>query len=148
MYAGVRMALAELGRTDEPTADPQAIHPFARYLGVAYQVLNDLKDWDHDEHDKLVAGQDSFAARPTVLLAFALDAGDAEANRELLHVLAEDAPQETRLHRLREAYIARGVFDKAERLVRKYRQRARAEADRTEPAALRELMHFVVETVL
>ncbi len=148
MYAGIRLALADLERADEPAADPAIIHPFCRYLGVAYQMLNDLKDWDRDDHDKLVAGQDSLAARPTVLLAFALDAGDEAANRELLRVLGEDAPEETRFRRLRDIYLARGVFDTADRLVEKYRQRARAEADAIQPDALRELMHFVIETVL
>ncbi len=150
MYAGIRMALATpvpvLGKGRPLTA--AAIRPFSRYLGVAYQVLNDIKDWDRDDYDKIVAGQDSLAARPTVLLAFAFEAGDEEANHELLRILGDEAPAETRLRRLREIYIARGVFDKADRLVGKYRQRARAEADRIEPPALRELLHFVVETVL
>jgi geranylgeranyl pyrophosphate synthase len=148
MYAGIRLALADLEQSDGPAADPATIRPFCRYLGVAYQVLNDLKDWDRDNHDKLVAGQDSIAARPTVLLAFALDAGDEAANRELLRVLGDDAPEETRFRRLRDIYLARGVFDTADRLVEKYRQRARAEADAIQPHALRELMHFVIETVL
>ena len=148
LYTGIRMALAELGRADDPAADPKSIRPFCRYLGVAYQVLNDLKDWDRDDHDKLVAGQDSLAARPTVLLAFALDAGTEADNHEVLQILADDAPEETRLRRLREIYIARGVFDKADRLVSKYRQRAHSEADQMQAAALRELLHFVVETVL
>ena len=144
MYCGVRMALAQQGSPDEATD----LRPFARYLGVAYQVLNDLKDWDRDDQDKIVAGQDSLAARPTVLLAFALDAGDDASNAELLDIVADDTPEQTKLHRLRDIYLARGVFDKADRLVQKYRERARAEADASGPPELRELMHFVVETIL
>ena len=111
-------------------------------------MLNDRKDWERDDHDKLVAGQDSLAARPTVLLAFAFEASDEAGAHERLRVLADGAPEETRLRRLRDILIARGVFDKADRLVAKSRQRARSEADRIEPPALRELMHFVIETVL
>ena len=148
MYAGLRTAIDGAAASSGQCPEPAAIRPFARYLGSAYQVLNDLKDWDHDDHDKIVAGQDSLAARPTILNAFVFDAGDETQNRELADLVGADVPEETKLERLRDIYTARGAFDKAERLVQKYRDRARREADQIDPPALRELMHFVVETVL
>ena len=56
---------------------------FSRNVGVAFQILNDIKDWDGDEDNKLVAGQDVLAARPTLLLALALE-GSQPAEREEL----------------------------------------------------------------
>ncbi|MFO0926001.1 MAG: polyprenyl synthetase family protein [Gemmataceae bacterium] len=38
---------------------------FSKNLGVAFQILNDLKDWDGDSDNKLLAGQDILSARPT-----------------------------------------------------------------------------------
>ena len=35
---------------------------FSRHMGVAFQILNDLKDWEPDSDNKLVAGQDVLAA--------------------------------------------------------------------------------------
>ena len=59
---------------------------FSQNLGVAFQILNDLKDWDGDSDNKLVAGQDVLAGRPTLLLALALE-GSAPADREELLAL-------------------------------------------------------------
>ena len=54
---------------------------FSRHLGVAFQILNDLKDWDGDGDNKLVAGQDVLAARPTLLLALALKRRSRKSER-------------------------------------------------------------------
>ena len=35
---------------------------FARNLGVAFQILNDLGDWNGDDHNKLAAGLDAAKA--------------------------------------------------------------------------------------
>ena len=40
------------------------------------------------------------------------------------------------------------VFDKAEKLIDKYRARAEAVADEAEPVQLRELLYFLVDNVL
>lgn len=139
MYAGIRPALPDAGAATIAT-----IRSFARYLGVAYQVANDLKDWDLDVHDKLVAGQDLLSERPTILRAFLQAAGcpcDADPGMGYM------SPEE-RIERLRRIYEEHGVFNKAHRLVGHYKERALAEAAKARPAALGELMRFVVETVL
>src|SRR4029077_6760598 len=80
LYAGVRLA----GPADQYE---KAVSEFCKNLGVAFQILNDLKDWDGDSDNKLVAGQDVLAARPTLLLALALE-GSSPADRvELLSLL-------------------------------------------------------------
>ncbi len=66
LYSGVRLA----GPAEKYE---KAVGDFSRNLGVAFQILNDLKDWGGDEDNKLVAGQDVLAARPTLLLALALE---------------------------------------------------------------------------
>ncbi|MDP6107373.1 MAG: polyprenyl synthetase family protein [Candidatus Brocadiia bacterium] len=153
MYAGIRMAgagIPEGGKAacDCALLDPGALLSFSRYLGTAYQVLNDLNDWEGDSGNKVVAGQDCLSARPTILRAFALAAGDEASNRELLDIVASDVTEDERIRLMREVYQARGVFEKARQLVRKYRTRALAEADRMASDDLRELMHFVVATAL
>jgi len=138
LYAGTRAA-GQAGRH----VDPAAIRPFCRFLGVAYQVANDLKDWGDDAHDKMVAGQDILSDRLTMLLAFAT-AGSDDAP-----VPAADglAPAE-RIDLLRQVYEERGVFAKARALVEQYKQRAMEEASRLRPPVLSELLTFIVETIL
>jgi geranylgeranyl pyrophosphate synthase len=141
LYAGLRMA----GPVDQYK---DAVSQFCRQLGVGFQVLNDLKDWRGDQNNKLVAGQDALALRPTVLLALALQAADEQQRRELRNVFESDEDSTLRLGRLRRLFTACSAFEKAEALVEKSRARAEAIADGVEPEALRRLFYFLVDTVL
>jgi geranylgeranyl pyrophosphate synthase len=125
-----------------------ALARYSRALGVAYQILNDLKDLSADEADKVLAGQDVQALRPSLLLSFALEGTTEAEGRALVAMLRSGAPAQERLERLREIYEARGVIRKAERLIEKYRRRAAAAAAGVEPPALARLMEFIVDVVL
>ena len=141
LYAGLRLA--------GPVQQYQEMIPaFCRQLGVGFQVLNDLKDWRGDLNNKLVAGQDALALRPTVLLAFALQGADEKQQRSLQQLFESDEPSDVRLRELRRLFQARGAFEKAEALVEKSRERAEALADGVEPDGLRRLLYFLVDTVL
>ena len=80
LYCGVRLA----GPAD---SYEKAVTEFSKNLGVAFQILNDLKDWNGDSDNKLVAGQDVLAARPTLLLALALEGSTPAGREELLSLL-------------------------------------------------------------
>jgi geranylgeranyl pyrophosphate synthase len=131
---------------------------FSRHLGVAFQILNDLKDWDGDSDNKLIAGQDVLAGRPTLLLALALEGLTGGAKGELLHLLHRDGDQQRTqdppavdgetVAKVRRLFEQASVFEKADKLVEKYRARAEAIADEVEPNELRELLYYLVDTVL
>jgi len=140
VYAGLRMA----GAVDQYA---EMIPAFSRNLGVGFQVLNDLKDWQGDD-SKLVTGQDALASRPTILLALALQAANDQQRRHLEDILNTDEPDNLRIGRLRCLYKECDVFTKAEALVDKSRKRAEALADDVEPDELRQLLYFLVDTVL
>jgi geranylgeranyl pyrophosphate synthase len=143
LYAGVRLA----GPADNYE---KPIHEFCKNLGVAFQVLNDFKDWDGDSDNKLVAGQDALAARPTLLLALALEGSNPTDKAELLSLLhgEHESPREEIVERVRGLFTRAGAFAKAEKLVEKFRAKAEAIADEIEPVELRELMYFLVDSVL
>ena len=86
--------------------------------------------------------------RPTLLLALAFDAANPDQRDELHAILNSKEPAAIRLRRLRRVYDACGVFTKAEALVEKSRARAEALADEVEPEALRQLLYFLVDSVL
>lgn len=150
LYSGIRLA----GPT---TAHDKMIVEFSRHLGVAFQILNDLKDWQGDSDNKMVAGQDVLAARPTLLLALALEGLNGTDRAELLSLLHPEQPEpppgpraidaET-VARVRRLFEQANVFAKADQLVLKYRARAEASADEVQPAELRELLYYLVDTVL
>jgi geranylgeranyl pyrophosphate synthase len=151
LYAGLRLA----GPTD---AYEKMVVEFSRNLGVAFQILNDLKDWEGDTDNKLVAGQDVLSARPTLLLALALEGSGPAERAELLSLINrgpeaganEPAPRnpDQLVPQVRRLFAKALVFDKAEKLVEKYRARAEAVADDVQPTELRELLYFLVDSVL
>ena len=143
IMSGLRLA----GPTDQYA---ESVRGFARNLGVAFQILNDLKDWELDDDNKRSLGADLLGGRPTVLLALAIE-GLKEADREeLLGLLADDCEKsaEVRVSRARHLFFEAGVFDKAYRLVDKHQQKAEEIADLIEPDELRRLFYYLVDTVL
>lgn len=146
LYAGIRLA----GSADEYE---KLVVEFSRHLGVAFQILNDLKDWNGDTDNKLLIGQDVMAARPTLLLALALEGTQPAERMELLSLIGEQTGMEEdrrsrKVERVRQLFQRANVFDKAEKLIEKYRARAEAVADEAQPTALRELLYYLVDSVL
>src|SRR5207248_9580631 len=145
LYTGVRLA-GPAEKYEKMVAD------FSRNVGVAFQILNDIKDWTGDEDNKLVAGQDVLAARPTLLLALALEGSPPAQREELLHLIAKARADHTDtaavVNRVRELYFAAKVFEKADKLVDKFRAKAEALAVEVEPTELRELLYYLVRTCL
>jgi len=125
----------------------ERVAQFSRHLGVAFQILNDLKDW-HADDNKRVAAADVLAARPTLLLALALEALPTAQREELLQLIGDETPDEATVARVRQLYLAAEVFEKAQRLVDKYQDRAEALADQLEPDELRRLFYYLIDTVL
>jgi geranylgeranyl pyrophosphate synthase len=141
MFSGLRLA----GPIDgylEP------IGQFARHLGVAFQILNDLGDWRGDNHNKLASAGDVLGGRPTVLWALAIEGLNDERRAELQRLVADRAIDASVVARVRALYLEAGVFEKAGRLVDKYRSRAEAVADEIEPDELRQLLYYLIDTVL
>jgi geranylgeranyl pyrophosphate synthase len=198
LFAGLRMA----GPVDHRA---QLIRAFTRHVGVAFQILNDLHDWQGDDFNKLLAGQDALALRPTVLLAWALEAADEAQRSELQAIYAaahhrqsshfsrtpgprtpheavchrevaavspqglseftesksrltstaaarvrsDRAGEDDRLlERLRHVFLELGVFERAEITVETARLEAEALAAAADPLPLRQLLQFLIETVL
>jgi geranylgeranyl pyrophosphate synthase len=142
LLAGARLA----GPTD---AYEKPLRQFARNLGVAFQILNDLKDWTTDRDNKMSSGGDILGGRPTVLWALALDSLERSQQTKLMELASrKDQPDRWRLTQVRQLYQQAKVFDKAYRLVEKHRQRAESVADELEPDALRRLLHYLIDTVL
>lgn len=146
LYTGVRLA-------GDATKYEKLIADYSRNVGVAFQILNDIKDWTGDADNKLVSGQDVLAARPTLLLALALEGLQPAQREELLHLISESrgavgTAAEEVVARVRHLYFAAKVFEKADKLVDKFRAKAEALADEVEPTEFRELLYYMVDSVL
>ena len=142
LLAGLRLA------GEVPAETREAVSTFARQAGAGFQIRNDLADWRGDADNKLSAGGDAAALRPTVLLALALKrAGREERDAVAAWLSSRDAPA-LNVGRLRRLFERHDVFATAETLVDRCRERAVAVAEKVEPAPLRDLLLFLSDTLL
>ena len=141
LLCGVRAA-TPLGELEAP------LKQFAKHLGIAFQILNDLKDWQGDQNNKLGLGLDTLGGRPTLLWALALESLPDVERTELLQLVDSKASPAECVARVERLYRQAGVFDKAHRLVDKYQERAERVADDLQPEQLRRLLYYLVDTVL
>jgi len=116
LYAGMRMS-GDISEYEE------TISGFSRHLGVGFQILNDLNDWQGDDHNKLLAGQDALAFRPTLLLALALQNVNDKQRDELEEIFTSADPDALRMGRLKRIFEETDTFDKATAIVEKSRNR-------------------------
>lgn len=143
LYTGIRLA-------GDATAYVEPVKLFARNIGVAFQIINDLQDWHGDDHNKLGAAGDILGGRPTILLALALQSLAAEDQQRLLDVLSNvhSTSNSQRVATARELMEKGRVFEQAEKLIEKHRERALEIVNAIEPESLRRLMLYLIDTVL
>lgn len=144
LYAGLRLA-------EHPLAEGEFVSNFCRQVGVGFQILNDLKDWQGDTDNKLKAGQDALALRPTVLLALALKDAGEEDRLDLQQILSghrSELSAEEQIDRLRAIMERCGAFEKAETLIERSRERCQSIIDDLDDERLQSLLQFFLETVL
>jgi geranylgeranyl pyrophosphate synthase len=141
LYCGLRLA----GPADKYA---QPVAQLARHLGIAFQILNDLQDWEADDFNKLTLGGDVLGGRPTVLWAIALEGLEDDDRRQLDRLVAHGKATPAVFGEIRRLFQRAGAFDGALALVAEHRQAAQAVAERLEPEALRRLAHYLIETVL
>ena len=141
LFAGLRLA----GPVESYESMVQA---FCRHIGVGFQILNDLQDWEEQAPNKIVAGRDAELAKPTLLLALALEAAKGAVRDELEKAILEPSSAVVRAERMKYFYQKLGIFERAQALVEKCRSRAEALADEVQPEPLRQLLYFLIDTVL
>jgi geranylgeranyl diphosphate synthase, type II len=143
LYTGVRLA-------GDAAAYAEPIKQFARNMGVAFQIINDLQDWQGDDHNKLGLAGDILGGRPTVLLALALQSLKGDDPDQLLSVLGESSglSDSQRIGVAKKLFEKARVFEQAERLIDKHRERAMDIANSIEPESLKRLFYYLVDTVL
>lgn len=140
---GVRLASSDHRKAD-------LLRDYALHVGIAFQVLNDLKDWHGDLENLRDAAGDLLGGRPTVLWAIAqqqLTEDDRQRLVGLAQAAATAAPQRQAecLQEARHLYEKADVFERARALVETHRQRAAAAAAACEGRRLRDVLDFLLD---
>jgi geranylgeranyl pyrophosphate synthase len=126
----------------------EPIGRFARSLGTAFQIINDLADWRSDRHNKLVAAGDVIGGRPTLLWALALAGLKGKARKELESLAAESPTTAEAVRKIGQLYGEAGVFDKSGALIEQCELSARGVAEGLAPPELRGLLLHLIDIVL
>lgn len=127
----------------------EAFRRFARHIGIAFQILNDLKDWEGDQGNKNSIGGDLLGGRPTVLWALALEKLP-QKERDLLLGLPSDNSKSlaARTEQARTLYRQADVFSAARKLVLDQRTAAAEVAREFSEGAMRQLLEYIIESVI
>jgi geranylgeranyl pyrophosphate synthase len=123
---------------------------YATHVGIAFQVLNDLKDWRGDLENLRQAAGDLLGGRPTVLWAVAVQrlgetdrARLMELSRPVRGATAEQQAQ--RLVEARSLYAKAGVFACAREMILEHRSKALSAAATCRMTALRDVLEFILD---
>ncbi|MEY4567359.1 MAG: hypothetical protein RLY14_2329 [Planctomycetota bacterium] len=147
LFSGIRLAADTVQIDTKEYIEP--VKQFSRNLGVAFQILNDLQDWEGDGHNKLHAAGDVLGGRPTVLWALALASLSAEDQEQMLRTIEDSSLSPTqRVAKIRAFYEKARVFEQSQRLIEKHRARAEEVAEKIQPEALQRLLFYLIDTVL
>jgi len=141
LHTGLRLA-GPAAQYLEPIAQ------FAKNLGIAFQIINDLNDWQGDDHNKLVAAADVIRGRPTVLWALAMAGLHGDKRSRLEKLVSSASLTERALAEARDLFEEAGAFEQARELVTEHQTRAEAIADEIQPGALRQLLFYLIDVVL
>jgi geranylgeranyl pyrophosphate synthase len=143
LYTGMRLAAPVLEHAD-------LIKTYSRNIGVAFQILNDLKDWRRDQSNKMQLGSDVLQGRPTVLLALALTGLPVDEQTELLALVNSETEvsEDHRIRRVKQLFDSANVFDQALALVDKHQERAELIVEQFDSEPIRRLLFYLLDSVL
>jgi len=139
--AGVKLAGG-----DDSLNEP--LHRFARYLGIAFQIQNDLDDWSWQKENKQRIGGDLLAGRPTVIQAMASHVMDRSWSG-IISEIGEDCVGKEPLwiQRVRTRLEDAGIFAAVRRLMARNVERAREEAERISIPELAYLLTYLTDSL-
>ncbi|MGB9688882.1 polyprenyl synthetase family protein [Thermogutta sp.] len=125
------------------------VRKFAHAFGIAFQIENDLSDWEVQEDNKRLLATDLLSRRPTLFWALGWHFWGAQFADMI--AFPPDASQDAMLERIygvRAEFERRGVFAAAEKIFRKERERAVALASAIPHDEVRQFLVYLTEAVL
>ena len=133
-YAGIR-SVRPLDDLSKP------LKQYCKYLGIAYQVKNDLADLELEQKNRTPADLARALQRPTLLRTFAHGEDLEKLEKSSLDAIIK-------VTELRELYEQKGVFEKANDYLEQCEKRAMTACESLQHEELKELMKLVLAVVL
>lgn len=125
------------------------VRKFTRSFGIAFQVQNDLADWQAQDENKMVSGNDFLTRRPTLLWALArhlMGNSFVELIREMETL--ELSAARRHLSTIRSVFQERGVFATAARILERERSRAIEATEAIPHEPVKTFLRYLAESAL
>lgn len=97
---------------------------FGEYAGIAFQIKDDLFDFQKSNLAGKPTGNDLNEKKITLPLIYALDQGSASEKREILNIVRKKSKTTSDLSLVSQFISAKGGFDYAESVMHDYHQKA------------------------
>lgn len=121
------MATSAAVGTCSVTGDPEVIERmrlFGEYAGIAFQIKDDLFDFQKSNLLGKPTGNDLHEKKITLPLIFALNQGSASEKREILNIVRKKNKTAADIESVTKYISAKGGFGYAEKVMQEYHQKA------------------------
>ena len=103
----------------------QSLKLFGRYIGLAFQIRDDLLDITADERKfGKVLGGDLIEGKKTFLLLKALEIAKGEDKRLLMKLISDSGTKPQKVIKYKEIYLRLGILELTEKEIKKYTSKA------------------------
>ena len=121
------MATSAAVGTCSVTEDPETIERmrlFGEYAGIAFQIKDDLFDFQKSNLLGKPTGNDLHEKKITLPLIYALNQGSSSEKRKILNIVRKKSKTASDLTEVSKFIAAKGGFDYAESVMQQYHQKA------------------------
>jgi octaprenyl-diphosphate synthase len=147
--ASLLSGACEVGALRGPTHARQALRRFGDYLGMAFQIVDDLLDYTEEETvTGKPSGNDLREHKVTLPLIYALDRLPAEGRREVAALMTTPEPTEGQIGRVIGLVADTGGLEYARQRAQLMAEQADRELDALDPSPAREVLRDSITYVL
>ncbi len=147
--ASLLSGACEVGALRAGTREREALRRFGDYLGMAFQIVDDLLDYTEQETvTGKPSGNDLREHKVTLPLIYSLDRLSAEGRREVTGLMATAEPNDRQISRVIELVAEAGGLEYARQRAQQLAEQADAALDALAPSAARDTLRDSITYVL
>lgn len=149
--AALARMCCELGAhlADGSKNDIKALSDYGKYLGIAFQIQDDLLDIiaDKFEFGKRIGG-DLMEGKKTFLFIEALEKANGKDKNDLLKVVANKGIKENQIEYYKKLYEKLGVIEDAKTAIRSYTNKALKSIDKLSNKSEVEIFYWLADSLI
>jgi len=130
-------------------SDIRALSDYGKYLGIAFQIQDDLLDITADkfEFGKRIGG-DLLEGKKTFLFIEALEKAKGKDKSDLLKIIANKGIKENKIEYYKKLYEKLGVIEDAKVAIRNYTNKALRSINRLSNKSEVEIFHWLADSLI